>query len=61
MSARMLSGQHPDKGLLFAAIDPAVRFTEPRLGDSRLAALLAPYPSEADARAALESAGAVLQ
>lgn len=61
MSARMLSGQHPDKGLLFAAIDPAVRFAEPEVRDSRLGALLAPYPSEADARAALERAGAVLQ
>jgi hypothetical protein len=53
-----LIGQHPRRGALWAAIDPQVRFTKAEVADRRFSAYLAPFPSEAAARAALAAAGA---
>jgi hypothetical protein len=44
---------------LFACVDAGVRFVQPRIGDSRLMAVLAPFPDEEAARAALTAAGGV--
>ncbi len=61
MSARLITGKHPEKGLLFAAVVPEVHHVEGKVGTGKLAALLAPYRSEEDAREALKGAGAVIQ
>jgi hypothetical protein len=58
MSAHIISGKHPEKGLLFVAVVPEAHHVEGRVGTGKLAALLAPYRSEAVAVAALEAAGA---
>lgn len=54
----VLVADHPERGQLFAACDPSVRFTGARVGGSRLSAVLAPYNNESAARAALVAAGA---
>jgi hypothetical protein len=60
MCSRVITGEHPERGLLYAAIDPAVRFVEGGVRDSRFAARLAPFSDEAHARQALKAAGAKL-
>lgn len=58
MSSRVVTAEHPETGRLYAAVDPAVRFVEGGVRDSRFAARLAPFRSAADAEAALIAAGA---
>jgi len=58
---RFLFADHAELGALIAAVDPAVRFTAPKLASSRLGALLAPFKSEEDARAAIEGVGGVMR
>lgn len=59
-SATFIEAHHPTDGKLIACVDASARFTKPRLASGRLAALLAPFPDEAAARAALREAGALL-
>ena len=54
---RFLIGKHPERGLLWAAIDGNVRYLEPRITETRFAAYFAPFPSADEARTALLSAG----
>lgn len=61
MPSRVLQAEHPERGTLFAAVDPSVRFIEGGVRGSRFAARLAPFPDEASARQALKSAGAKLE
>jgi hypothetical protein len=56
--ARVLTAEHLEQGTLYAAVDPAVRFIEGGVRDSRFAARLAPFADEAAARLALKRAGA---
>lgn len=58
MSVRVLIGNAPEGGLLFACIDPEVRFIEPGVARTRFAAILHPFPFEERAKAALIMAGA---
>lgn len=51
---------HPQRGTLWAAVDPHARNLEGRVEDLRFGAYLAPFKSAADAEAALPAAGAVL-
>lgn len=60
MNEPLITGRHPELGLMYAAIDPDVRFVEPAVRASKLGARLAPFRSEDEARAALEAAGAVV-
>jgi hypothetical protein len=53
-----LTGRHPDRGLLWASVDPNVNYLEPHITEGRFAAYLAPYRSEDAAREALGEAGA---
>jgi hypothetical protein len=53
-----LIGRHPDRGLLWASIDPSARFLAAEIAQQRFAAYLAPFTSEDAARAALTAAGA---
>jgi hypothetical protein len=55
---KFLIGKHPDRGLLWASVDPNVNYLEPRITEGRFAAYLAPYRSEDAAREALLGAGA---
>jgi hypothetical protein len=55
---RFLIGRHPQRGLLWTAIDPNVNYLEPRITETRFAAYLAPFRSEDEARVALIAAGA---
>lgn len=52
---RIISAEHPAHGWLFAAFDPSARFVEGKVAHSRLGAVLAPFPSEEEARAALDA------
>ncbi len=58
---KYLTGQHPEKGQMFAAIDVRARFTEAAVAPLRFAAFLTPFASEGAARAALEAAGASIE
>ena len=53
-----LIGQHPDRGALWAAIEPAAHHVNASIADRRFAAYMAPFRSEAEARVALVAAGA---
>jgi hypothetical protein len=53
-----LVGKHPQQGILWAAIDPNVRYLEPRITETRFAAYLAPFTDVEAARQALIAAGA---
>ena len=55
----MLQGQAPD-GFLFACVDPDSRYCQPQVCAFKFSASLAPFTSEEAARAALNSAGAVI-
>lgn len=56
MSDRILMADGPH-GLLCAGIAPVSAYIVPKVGDSKLMALLAPYKDEDGARAALVAAG----
>jgi hypothetical protein len=58
MRPLLLAGRHPERGLLYAAADATARYTEPQVRPTRLGAMLAPFPTEEAARAALDAAGA---
>ena len=53
-----LTARHSERGVLWAAVDPNVRFLVPEIAERRFGAHLRPYPNEHDARAALIAAGA---
>ena len=55
---KFLTGRHPTRGLLWAAIDPTARFAEAAVAERRFGAYLKPFPDEASAQAALLAAGA---
>lgn len=61
MPSRVLTAEHPERGVLYAAVDPAVRFVEGGVRESRFGARLAPFRDEASARLALKAAGAQLE
>lgn len=56
---RFLTGHHPTRGLLWAAIDADARFLNADIAEGRFGAYLSPFTDEADARAALIDAGAM--
>lgn len=58
---RVVEAEHPERGRLFAAIDPSVRFVEAAVAELRFGAFLTPFASEEAARAALEAAGASIE
>lgn len=57
---QIVIARHPELGLMYAGVDPSVRFTEPGVQASRLGATLAPFPTEEAAKAALKAAGATV-
>ena len=59
-SSTIISGEHDTLGRLFAAVDPAARYVQPKVSELRFAALLTPFKSVAEAEAALVEAGASL-
>lgn len=59
MASSFLIGDHPQRGALWAAVDPGARFLKPEVSNRRFSAYLAPFTNEADARAALIAAGAM--
>lgn len=60
MATQFITGDHDERGRLFAAFDPEARHVEPGIRDSRFSAFLAPFPSQEEAEAALIAAGAVI-
>jgi hypothetical protein len=58
MANKLLTAAHPKLGTLWACVDPSVHHIEGAVRESRFAARLAPFRSEADAKAALSEAGA---
>jgi hypothetical protein len=56
-SPELLVGHMPAGGVLFAAIAPT-HHVKPEVADGRLLARLRPFPGEAEARTALDVAGA---
>lgn len=57
----LLIAEHPERGRLFAAVDPSVHHIEAGIRDSRFGARLAPFRTREEAEAALVAAGAVLE
>jgi hypothetical protein len=58
--SKIISGEHPMLGTLYAAVDPEARYVQPKVSELRFAAMLTPYRSAAEAEAALIEAGASL-
>jgi hypothetical protein len=56
----VLSGEHPERGRLHAAVDSGAAYVQGSVCELKFASLLSPYKSIADAEAALVAAGAVL-
>jgi hypothetical protein len=59
-SANLIMGKLPDAGNLFGAVDGSAHHVQGKVGETRFAALLSPFRSEADALAALKAAGATV-
>lgn len=57
----LLTGSHPERGLLWAAVDPSVHHIEGAVRESRFGAPLAPFKTCADAEAALLAAGCTVE
>lgn len=55
-SVTFLHADHPQLGRFFAAVDPSVRFAASHCSPTRLGAMLAAFPNEAGAQAALSAA-----
>lgn len=53
MRGLVLTAEHPTRGVLFAAVNPAARFVVPAVEGTRFAARLHPFPCEQSARDAL--------
>lgn len=58
--ALVLRGEHPERGPLYAGVDPGAHHVKGRVAPLRFAAFLAPFRSDQDAREALLAAGAML-
>ncbi len=52
--------EHPQDGTLYAAVDPGARYVTGLVKNVRLASLLSPFPTETEAWAVLEQAGALV-
>lgn len=61
MKAYFIEGQHPEQRRVFAAVDGEVRFVEGKVAVSRLGAMLAPFKTDEEARAAIVAAGATVK
>ena len=59
-AVRMIVADHPKRGALFAAVDPAARYVTGGVAEMRFAALLTPFTSVAEAEEALTEAGVSL-
>ena len=57
-TSSIIAGNVSGAGQVFVAVDPAAHHVEAKVGETRFAALLTPFRSEADALAALAAAGA---
>jgi hypothetical protein len=57
----ILAARRDGGGRLFAAVDPAVRYVKGEVRDSRMGAMLAPFPTHIEARAALVAAGGQME
>lgn len=55
--ATVITAEHPERGTLYAAIDPAARHVTPCVAERRFPAFCSPFPSEDAARAALLAEG----
>ena len=61
MKTCILTGDHDERGRLFAAYNPDVHHIEPAVMASRFSAYLAPYKTHDEAEQALLTAGAVIR
>lgn len=59
--SRFLTAEHPEHGLLWAAVDPDAPHPNGRVAERRFVAFMAPFASDEDAAEALVAAGAVLR
>lgn len=59
-ASNLLAAEHPERGTLWAAVDPSVHHIEGRVAELRFGARLAPFKSHEEAQAALVAAGCVL-
>lgn len=54
-----ITAKHPERGTLWAAVDPDCHHLEGVVAEMRFSAFLRPFRSDDDARAALTATGAV--
>lgn len=57
----VLTGTHPERGILWAAIDPSVHHIQGTVRETRFGARLAPFRSREEAEAALIAEGALVE
>lgn len=60
MASEILTGELGDGGKLYASVDSTAHHVTGEARPSRLAALLAPFRTQVEAKAALEAAGATV-
>ena len=56
----MLQGEAQDGAMMFAAVDPAARYCSAMVSPMRFGAVLTPFPSVDDAKAALQRLGSIV-
>ena len=54
---KIIIGDHPSKGRMFAVVDPTARYVTPAVSSTRMGAWLAPYANTDAALTALAEAG----
>jgi hypothetical protein len=57
----LITGEHSERGTLWAAFDPSVHHLTGRSAESRFSARLSPFRSREEAETALIAAGGVLE
>jgi hypothetical protein len=60
-SAGLLAAEHPERGRLFAAFDPAAHHVAAEVRPSRFGARMAPFHDAPSAKAALIAVGAKVE
>lgn len=58
MATSYVLGEHPTRGMLYAAVDPAALCQNSQIAERRFVAFMTPYKTVEEAEAALIDAGA---
>ena len=60
LGAQVVTARHPQRGTLFAVVDPAAHHVEGHIAERRFSAWMSPFRRVEDAEAALVAAGGTI-